>query len=1139
MALTYEEMLAFIASHNYDDNNSVVYDALIKSINGLRNFNKTETDIINNRKINYSEYRRRLSKVLDACDIYISDRVHKTPTDTQETLNFAKKVKDTLTPLFESAFAKEKTEIETTLQHTEDREKIIEDNTKLKNLAKLQRNIGGSRIVAKRKQITAKQSKKYSFFRNVAHKIYTGLKVAGLAVGALLYDLSLPFTPTNKYIKQFDLSKKTENERIPGTKGENFENEKTLREVNEGVDNQPILRDSRRMPLIYEKKILEDPSLPPTMSLRFQQAKLGSSVSVTANQEVGHGFVALKYSKKNPITGKMERYECTFGFYPKIGNPAFSIMTAQVEEGLHVPGEVCDDYDHTYAVEKVYEVNNKKINQVILAAQQYEKEGYNIVKRNCAGFTYAMAKVAGIEPEQYMQPTDFQAAVLPVLYGFTSFGGPMMSRIGEHKVLKRSVETDYSYGNFGNKKITPETIRKFSKTEFNLRTEGYSPSQITEVIRADHGNPLSGRYTEISKIKYGDLLESVDTDIAKFQAALDKYADKHNLPELKENNAKLREYMKTQYHVLYNDSSFALKQYTKDGDDVKLHSVKQQRIACKKVANTANTFKKDLSDIFYDTYKGDPELNLLFNGYISKLTGISGYMNYLYEDLAEALRYPVNLDAIKDPNERAYYKAITDADYTDFVDFKRDDAQAIKDFLFQRVAYKFPVTDKNGNVKTKKISLAQSEVIAGIKLFGSIEQTLRYKWLRRIDENKLTKAEKKEFAEYKKKADTYNNFIKSAESILERPQATREDIEFIFSELPDLEDPSLNSNSQVSFSARQLSRPSESLKGIIFGKTLQGLKEKLKGLSTEAIINNPNLVTETIGQFFAEKMAGDAFKDIIDVLGNEIKKDYPFDKKNDTEQTYKLNLNKKVYDRLIDELYQTYLSPLLNEVSEVKSAEYEQAANADKNNPQNSLERLNQLSTNILTAGNALNYGVSKEYNALIANKFSINPSLYTLKLSIFDNMTSLERQANLNPEQKSAELKKLTAQLLAVNDLMQPGAEKVKPITKEMIDQKTAHYLRHDALTNETVPSVTNILKESTSSGNMITPVDVGLVNTFKMYSMSKQKAEKKSFDKAKNFFDRIKIKDSSIEPSKKQKDAKEPEVKDLGTKDGALKWL
>ena len=90
-------------------------------------------------------------------------------------------------------------------------------------------------------------------------------------------------------------------------------------------------------------------------------------------------------------------------------------------------------------------------------------------------------------------------------------------------------------------------------------------------------------------------MESINTDIEKLQAKLDKYAEKHKLPELKETNAKLREYMKTQATILYNDSIVACKKYIQRGDDIEMHSFKQQRIACKKFARTANTFKKDLS----------------------------------------------------------------------------------------------------------------------------------------------------------------------------------------------------------------------------------------------------------------------------------------------------------------------------------------------------------------------------------------------------------------------------------------------------------------------------------------------------------------------------------------------------------------
>lgn len=62
--------------------------------------------------------------------------------------------------------------------------------------------------------------------------------------------------------------------------------------------------------------------------------------------------------------GKLQRYETSFGFYPKGGFNGKAYSAAQPQNGCRVPGQLGPDFGFPYSVEKSMTVTSDKINRM-------------------------------------------------------------------------------------------------------------------------------------------------------------------------------------------------------------------------------------------------------------------------------------------------------------------------------------------------------------------------------------------------------------------------------------------------------------------------------------------------------------------------------------------------------------------------------------------------------------------------------------------------------------------------------------------------------------------------------------------------------------------------------------------------------
>ncbi len=266
---------------------------------------------------------------------------------------------------------------------------------------------------------------------------------------------------------------------VPGTKDERFADE----HLSGSDDDNEVLFDVRRAPLVWEKISAGDPDDPPEVSILSLQSIKGSRAVNPG--DMGHAMIGLSYSRINKATGRKERYNLRIGFYPGGGATKFANNVMMGANAL-MNGQIKDDSKHDYNIARRYTVTVGAINRILLASEKYADGGYGYFRRNCTTFVTDMAKLADIPLE------DAGASEVLDMKGVRSnmenlaVGGAYSTYyVAANNIADKFQKEDKSYQNFGQKLTTKEDLDRYYDTAQNREylNKGASPGALGEDLR--------------------------------------------------------------------------------------------------------------------------------------------------------------------------------------------------------------------------------------------------------------------------------------------------------------------------------------------------------------------------------------------------------------------------------------------------------------------------------------------------------------------------------------------------------------------------------------------------------------------------------------------------------------------------------
>jgi len=608
------------------------FQAITKNLGAYLN---TEKEVGGNPDLSQlGNYNKSLSAAQDAVNLYVSS--HKTKPFTQkgqDRLRIAKELQQALTrrqKTFRDRVAKMEETAKKALgnedgQGPEDLKEIQkltpnpEQLSKLNEIAKVQRHIVPVRMVPKNPEYQAEQTTLSKVVHTLGHGFVSVLEGLIYFPKLLAEGVAKLFKRTNKGQPEAEKNAPL----IPGGNGERF------KEYAEEELKGNIINDPRRIPIMWEKPIPEDPNQPPTVSFNFNQSIEGDDRTKLTG-DVGHGTVTLRYSRMDPITGENTRYAINMGFASNHDFAQISAMASQYFNGLHVPGKLKDESDSKeYTASKTVTVTNESINKILLAAENYEKGGYNIIQRNCTTFVADMAKAGGIDLGSVVKEADFKGTtgseiLMAVGSPLLAIAGPVLSLVGKREVTKRRDMVSHEYGNLGQKIVTPQVMDKLWSAKHNIRARGYSPSKAAEDVRHEKGyrlqaNKYAGKFEKIN-LKHGDRTEGVNRtaaimkEIQILDNTLKKHLQKNEKDLGQDASSEVAKYCKTMFRAVsgyVNNIDLARKE-----EPVNAAKLQDMRT---KLDATLNNFVDGLTDIYHNTFKSDENLYVPFSNLSSTI----------------------------------------------------------------------------------------------------------------------------------------------------------------------------------------------------------------------------------------------------------------------------------------------------------------------------------------------------------------------------------------------------------------------------------------------------------------------------------------------------------------------------------------
>ena len=521
----------------------------------------------------------------------------------------------------------------------------------LAELARYQSRIGTARIdppvPAPRSEVGDRKDDEQRRFGHHLYNFFVGVAQISTALPTNLVGAGMWVWDRVWGKKKHSAPAAFEAEHVPGLAGEKY------KEPEPGK----IITDKRRIPLVFETPIPEDPNQPITLSFEVDQPYEGSDVgSNWTATKVGHAFLTLKYSKINPLTGKMERFRTSFGFYPKKLGPIMTVGSATI--GTKVQGAIHDDCAHAVSVGSTVTITPQQFNDIIRFTGEYEKGGYNMIDRNCTDFAIDAIRHAGIKLPELEKVERVSLTNKGFLLGAAMtvsdmFQGHLLTHVLTKRRMKDAADkADITqYSRIGQNMASSEDVERMkdSHLKYNLRLKGYAPGETAEAIRGSYSFELhSSKYfgtKETRRAAFDALPENErkqEYDRSKLSSAsetdemLEK--DRHTflVNLMRQEVPRLRRKIEAVYGkknpeinaVIERLGRFqqtaidAIEKYTQAGIDCISQGLlpltsKEIQVALRDGTKHMNNYIQELNTIFHDVFKSDSRLNIPFQNTVS------------------------------------------------------------------------------------------------------------------------------------------------------------------------------------------------------------------------------------------------------------------------------------------------------------------------------------------------------------------------------------------------------------------------------------------------------------------------------------------------------------------------------------------
>ena len=562
-------------------------------------------------------------------------------------------------------------------------------------------------------------------------------------------------------------------------------------------DEEEILSDVRRGPLVWEKLSAGDPEDPPEVIIMMKQSKRGSSVAYEGD-DMGHAMIGLSYSRYSKITKRKERYQLRMGFYPgaNMTNPANQAM---MMTGALMPGELQDDSDHSFDVARRYKVKPGDINKILKAAENYADGGYGFFKRNCTTFVVDMAKVANLP---MLKDTKEEELQFKGMRKWEVYSVGALSNLFDHQAVdtmtSRMNKNDETYQNYGQKLYTKKDVERYHRTKNtgDLVYKGYSPGQTGEDIRWSDTGELTAYFSEHER---GIKLENVEQQVGIVSNNLWEMIE-NRFPEEHRNHEDTR----ARRYILGNKTQ-GLKKMVEDG----AATPKKLRNMYREIRNTL----REVNDYYQIRLQRDAGLNPYFMEFFSVYEAALSLIDIAYECV---LIQAAEGDTGRLLNNYSYEKT--------------------------NMRHRF----SNNLEKSVKIIPAVYEgyLMQGKKPHEIILQESRLQELKKIDEKKRTPAEKREYTTLNREHELAQDFASANRFYLNKDEYTDADIKRAFKDLPALE---LWTEEGGITQGDML--PSQAYQGVILEQIFGGLRDEEYDLTKfEAINGISDYLTEHVNK---------------------------------------------------------------------------------------------------------------------------------------------------------------------------------------------------------------------------------------------------------------------------------------------------
>lgn len=650
---------------------------------------------------------------------------------------------------------------------------------------------------------------------------------------------------------------------------DDMEPEKTpLEKIQSGADDQAILDDYRKLPLVWENTIAENPKQKPYISVDVNIKNEDKENDLLAGG--CHTCMALNYTRFKRNSGRNERCRVKFGFYMGGGlGPTSSMEMAMTGAGSYVPGRLDDDSKTKVTVGKRYEATNKQINHILNAAENYPQGGYNVLKRNCTTFVAELTQQAGIDTSDILKEEDLNlgaawlaAPIIPLVEPFFRFrANQRLNHVAGKK--------DESYGREGKQLLTEEDKQRFKEASDNtIRFSGQSPAATAGRIR-------SGSATILHSDSY-----DVDDKIKDFMSKVS--AEEQNL-------------LKKIRPVLGDDFKEDIDLFVQQ-----MHSQEQE----------IEELKNRLGDMKFDVESTAEDRNQVRMQLVDRLQGLRKYISEWYYGVAEGdnrLILPfLHMASILEREEKVHNNS-----YESLADESRDVSEQLK-LLHKNKNFYAGVKSEQGGPASKipasTAMLAPAECAAYVKVFGSvkngIEMYLRKRKLDQANKNKPEK-EKKHDRSLERKFENVRMYMKALEYNEVRKGITQEDTDFAFQTLVE---------GQKDVQTKDDTNIAGLYQALAYEKVFGGMKIWLSNAAAQHT-DMQMLLNEDVTDYLSDKVKGNG-KDAFRMILSSVKKSLG-DQANDEE----------IYQRFIETFEKTYLDRVLRSILDPKQED----ASAQKN----------------------------------------------------------------------------------------------------------------------------------------------------------------------------------------------------------------